>query len=353
MQISLRWYLYPILIIVCILTSWQGVCAYPDSSQNDTASGSTVAIIQPATTFVAEESTGISETVDPISYESGYYHAVTETADDFLAESVTPFVSLSERIVEIKVLSVASGNDPVIVAVLDTGIDKDHEDLNGVVIAEVNFTDSTTPDDVYGHGTHVTGIIAATNDNDIGIDGIVPDCRLLNVKVADDRGRCRMTSLVQGIYWAVDHSALVINISIEMQEPSSLLQQAIDYAWANGAIVIAAAGNGGCSVPVYPAGYDNCVAVTAVKDNGELAPLANYGDWVNAAAPGYKIYSTLPCDEYGSKYGTSFAAAYVSGLSALLFPLMEDTNGNGRVNDEVRQAIDSICGSCIVNGLTK
>jgi len=337
MQISLRWYIYPVLFIVCILSGWQGICAYPDSYQNANASGSALAIDQPATLVITEESTEISETIGPVNN-------LTEKADDSLVEFVTPLGSLSERIAEIQALSVTSGTGSVIVAVLDTGIDKYHEDLAGVVIAEVNFTDSTTPEDVYGHGTHVTGIIAAVNDNNVGIDGIVPDCRLLNVKVADDRGRCSMKALVQGIYWAVDHGALVINISIEMQEHSLQLQQAIDYAWENGAIVIAAAGNGGCSVPVYPACYDNCIAVTAVKDNGELAPLANYGDWINAAAPGYKIYSTLPGDEYGPKYGTSFAAAYVSGLSALLFPLMEDTNENGRVNDEVWQAIDSICG---------
>ena len=106
------------------------------------------------------------------------------------------------------------------------------------------------------------------------------------------------------------------------------------------------------SSAVYPAGYENCIGVTAIKDNGELAPLANYGDWVDAAAPGYKIYSTLPGDDYGYRYGTSFAAAYVSGLSARLFSLAEDTNGNGRINDEVCHIIDTVCGNDIVSNST-
>jgi len=354
MLTSLKWYVLPVLGIVCILTSWQGICAYPDGYERDNLTCSAgISIVEPATQVVTATDTGMSEIVSSEYNTPGSYLSLLKTAESSLQEADARQPWLSERIAEIQSASVTNVHAPVIVAVLDTGIDKHHEDLDGVVIAEVNFTDSPTADDIYGHGTHIAGIIAAANDNNVGIDGVASDCRLINVKVADDRGRCRLTALAEGIVWAVDNGAQVINISIEMQESSPMLREAIDYAWENGAIIIAAAGNGGSSLPVYPACYDNCISVTALKDNGELAPLANYGDWVDAAAPGFKVYSTLPGDDYGYKYGTSFATAYVSGLSALLFPLMEDTNGDGRLNDEVRQKILTICGSEIINNPAK
>jgi len=222
------------------------------------------------------------------------------------------------------------------VAILDTGIDRDHEDLKGLIIAEADFTDSSGPNDIYGHGTHVAGIIAAENE-----DGGIIGCQLLNCKVADNVGRCQAEALARGIIWAVNNGAKVINISIEIREPSPQLEEAVNYAWNEGAVIVAAAGNEGNQLPVYPAYYKNCIAVAATKQDGKLAPLSNYGDWVDVAAPGYNIYSTLPDNDYGYKTGTSFATAYVSGIAALLFNVVTDTNGDGRLNDEVRAAIES------------
>ena len=245
---------------------------------------------------------------------------------------------------------ITTGSDEVLVAILDTGIDKNHEDLRGKVKAEVNFTDTPVTDDVHGHGTHIAGIIAAEN-NDIGIIGLAPDIRLLNVKVADDRGRCDVLNLVKGIIWSVDNGANVINISIEIKESSQDLEEAVNYAWNHGAVVIAAAGNSGSQTPVYPASYENCIAVTAVKENNSLAPLSNYGDWVDLAAPGFKIYSTLPGDSYGFETGTSFATAHVSGIAALLFTIVTDTNGNGHLNDEVIAIIEASCQETGISGV--
>ena len=239
----------------------------------------------------------------------------------------------------------------VIVAILDTGIDINHEDLNGKVVTEVNFTISPTSDDVYGHGTHIAGIIAATSNNSMGIAGLAPKSGLMNIKVADDYGRCQSAIVAKGVVWAVDNGANVINISLEINEPSRELEEAIDYAWSRGILVVAAAGNQATGLPIYPACYKNCIAVTATDQDDSLAPLSNRGDWVDVAAPGFNIYSTMPGDDYGYESGTSFATAYVSGLAALLYGMVNDTNGNGRVNDEVRTAIEAGCDKIGVAGV--
>jgi thermitase len=236
-----------------------------------------------------------------------------------------------------------SGGSGVLVAVLDTGIDSGHEDLIGKVAGEANFSDSPVATDLYGHGTHIAGIIAASSGNGLGVVGVAPQSRLLNVKVAGDNGRCQASAVAMGIIWAVDNGAKVINVSIEIREPSAELEAAVNYAWNNGAIVIAAAGNEGSQTLVYPAAYDNVIAVAATEPDDSRALLSNYGAWVEVAAPGFDIYSTLPENEYGYKTGTSFATAYVSGLAAILFDTLTDTNGNGYLNDEVQAALTSGC----------
>jgi thermitase len=227
------------------------------------------------------------------------------------------------------------------VAVLDTGIDQRHEDLCGKIMADVNFTSSRTTEDVLGHGTHVAGIIAANRNNGLGIVGLAPESSLLNVKVANDKGQSDISTVAGGIIWAVDKGASVINMSIALEEYSPQLEEAVRYAWSHGAVIVAAAGNSGSELPVYPALFENCIAVTALCQDGTLAPLSNYGDWVDIAAPGFNIYSTLPGNSYGYKSGTSFATAYVSGLAALLFSTVSDNNYDGRLNDEVRVAIET------------
>ena len=235
---------------------------------------------------------------------------------------------------------ITGGDQSIIVAVLDTGINKDNQDLAERVVAEVNFTNSPTSDDLYGHGTHMAGTIAA----------IAPECRLMNVKVADDTGRCKASVVARGIIWAVDQGAKVINISLAMTASPDLIE-AVNYAWSQGAIIIAAAGNKGGSEPSYPAYYVNCLAVAGTTKNNALALLSSYGDWVDVAAPGFNIYSELPQNQYGYKTGTSAAGAHVSGVAALVFSVAEDSNGNGAVNDEVRQAIENSCTPIAVDGV--
>jgi subtilisin family serine protease len=343
-KIPLKRYLLPALIFASIFASWQGIGA-----SNVTNEGLSPAdCVSNLHANVPVPTSGITETDQNETTAVSYDKPSVPPESSAVADENSPVNRDSGRswaLVKIHASPSTSGSgdsSSVPVAVLDTGIDKSHEELADRVFADINLTDSPTSGDVFGHGTPIAGIIAAGNDG-LGVVGLAPESQLINVKVADDSGRCRLSALAEGIVWAVDHGARVINISIELKDSAPELQEAVDYAWDNGVVIVAAAGNDGNSQPVYPAAYENCIAVTGIQEDGTLAPLANYGDWVDVAAPGFDIYSILPGNAYGYKYGTSFAAAYVSGLAALLFPVVTDADGDGWLNDDVRQAIESAC----------
>jgi thermitase len=244
-----------------------------------------------------------------------------------------------------------TGSAGVSIAILDTGVDQNHPDLSDKIAKNVNFTDSTTVDDVHGHGTHVAGIAAASTNNAIGVAGLGYDSTIMNVKVLGDSGSGYYSWVVSGITWAADNGAQVINMSLGGTASSRALEDAINYAWSKGVIVVAAAGNGGTSSPFYPAYYANCIAVAATDRYDARASWSNYGDWVDVAAPGVSIYATLKGSSYGYKSGTSMASPHVAGLAALVFTAVTDSNGNGHLNDEVRSSIESTCDDIGVSGI--
>ena len=226
------------------------------------------------------------------------------------------------------------------VAVLDTGIDSVHEDLIGKVMGEVNLTDSHAASDLRGHGTQIAGIIAAHVNNSLGIAGLAPHARLLNVKVADDTGRVWPADLARGIIWAADNGAGVINISLCLGNGSKELEEAVEYAWKRGVVIVAAAGN--CQMQAQvPACYPHVIAVGALDESSGIWQKSNQGECVNAYAPGVNIYSTIPGNSYGYMSGTSAAAAFVSAAAAEMLTYTVDGNGNGYVNDEVFKQITS------------
>jgi thermitase len=246
---------------------------------------------------------------------------------------------------------VTTGSPTINIAILDTGVDVDHPDLAGKIISNVNFGDSATTDDVYGHGTHVAGIAAAITNNGVGVAGLGYTCTIMNVKVLGDTGAGAYSWIASGIIWAVDNGAKVINLSLGGSSASTTLEDAINYAWSKGVVVVAAAGNNGDTTPFYPAYYTNCMAVAATDVNDARASWSNYGDWVDVAAPGVSIYSTLKYDSYGYKSGTSMASPYVAGLAALVFTTVSDANGDGRLNDEVRSQIQATCDNIGISGI--
>ena len=238
---------------------------------------------------------------------------------------------------------ITHGSSSIRIAILDTGVDSSHPDLGAKVVAKENFTSSGTAEPVNNsHGTHVAGIAAAISNNGIGVAGLGYDCSLMNVKVAGDNGYGYYSWIAQGIIWATDNGADVINLSLGGTGPSSTLEQAVNYAWNHGVVVVAAAGNTGSTSPLYPAYYDKCLAVAATNDADQLTSWSSYGSWVDVAAPG-SAYSTKLNSQYGNMAGTSMASPHVAGLAGLVFSVAADTNGNGRLNDEVRATIEATC----------
>lgn len=234
------------------------------------------------------------------------------------------------------------------VAILDTGIDTDHEDLKGKVISSKNCTSSNTSDDRYGHGTHVAGIVGAATNNGIGVAGVGYKTSLINAKGLGDNGSGYYSWIASCIVWAADQGAKVINMSLGGSSSSKILEDAIDYAYDKGAVLVAAAGNSGQSSPSYPAAYPKVLAVGATDANDSKASFSNWGDWVDVAAPGVSIYSTMPnhanvikLNNYGYLSGTSMSAPFVSGLAALLAP----DNTNSRITDLIENYTDKIAGS--------
>lgn len=242
-----------------------------------------------------------------------------------------------------KAWDVTTGSFEVRIAICDTGIDQDHEDLAAKIVANKNFTRSRTVDDRHGHGTHVAGIAAAITNNGKGVAGVGFESSLMNVKVLDDTGMGFYSWVANGIIWAADNGAKVINLSLGGSSPSDTLESAVDYAWGKGCVLVAAAGNDNTDSPMYPAYYANCIAVAATDKNDAKATFSNYGPWVDIAAPGVDIFSTMPNHRnrigilhYGSLSGTSMAAPHVSGVAALVFARYP-----GWTNADVRARIEA------------
>lgn len=219
------------------------------------------------------------------------------------------------------------GDSGQIIAVLDTGVDLDHPDLQAKLVPGYDFVnDDDDPDDDQmcngiSHGTHVAGIAAAATDNQTGVAGLAWATRVMPVKVLNNCGGGTYGGVADGVIYAVDHGADIINLSLGGVCPESApqtLKAAIDYAYSQGVLVVAAAGNTAGPV-LCPAAYASAIAVAATTESDSRAYFSNVGPEVEVAAPGVSIYSTLKDGSYGYKNGTSMATPIVAGLAALIW----------------------------------
>ena len=224
----------------------------------------------------------------------------------------------------------------VIVAVVDSGSGP-HPDLAENLLPGRSFFGAVESQDgadidASGHGSHVAGIIASVANNGIGGSGVAPNAKILPIKVLDQAGQGDARDVAAGVRYAADNGAKVINLSLGGATESSSLTQAITYANDKGALVVAAAGNGGAAdKPKWPASLDLTLAVTAVDQANNATSFDQRGDYIDIAAPGFSVVSTAKGD-YASLSGTSMAAGFVAGAAALLFAA-EPRVTNAQVRD--------------------
>ena len=249
--------------------------------------------------------------------------------------------------------SVTQGAATVKIAILDCGIHESHPDLAGKVVERKDFTNSpATPptDDLCNHGTHVAGIASADTNNGTGVAGVGYNTLLLNGKILTDGGIGYDSQIADGIRWAADNGANVINMSLGGAGTcSQTFQDAIDYAWSKNVVVVAAAGNFGSSGLFQPADCVHVVAVASTDSTDTKSSFSNYGAWVPLAAPGSLVYSTVNPDlNNGAQYayfsGTSMASPHVAGLAALLWSTNSGTSAQAVV-DRIESTADRIPGT--------
>lgn len=217
--------------------------------------------------------------------------------------------------------------DPVILAVLDTGVSHSHPDLSSRLIAGRNFIgddpDATDDSPWVSHGTACAGIAAARANDNYGIAGVSWNTRVMPVRVADLWGNSSEVTCAAGIVWAVDNGARVLNISLGFTSGTETLRAAVEYARYSGAVLVSSSGNAGAGAPVYfPARLPGVICVTATDNRDQIASFSCRGPEVDVCAPGVLIATTVDTNQYPNTHrletGTSMAAPFVAGLACLL-----------------------------------
>lgn len=208
------------------------------------------------------------------------------------------------------------GSSAITVAVIDDGVQQDHPELKGKIVAPYNAVNGKTSYSPQLHATHVAGIIAA-RINGKGTTGIAPNVKIMPINVFNG-DEATSESVVRAIKYAADHHADIINMSIGSPGTNHALESAINYARSKGVLLVAAAGNDGRNELEYPAAYKSVLAVSAVTKEDKHAFFSNRGNYMDLAAPGVDIYSSITRSSYALESGTSMAAPVISGVAALV-----------------------------------
>ncbi|MSR47588.1 MAG: hypothetical protein EXS13_11095 [Planctomycetes bacterium] len=235
------------------------------------------------------------------------------------------------------------GDPRVVVAVMDTGLDTNHPDLSGNAwtnsgeIAGNGIDDDSNgyvddvhgydfayldgdPNDVYGHGTACAGIVAATQDNSIGVTGVAPLCQVAGIKASNDSGYFYDSANVPAFIYCADMGFKVISMSFFADDVTPAERDAVDYCAQHDVVLVAAAGNSLSVIPYYPGAYENVIAVAATDSANNPTWFTDYGSWVDVAAPGVGIATTTLGNGYTTGFaGTSASTPHVAGLAGLLF----------------------------------
>ncbi|MFF2498504.1 Ig-like domain-containing protein [Peribacillus sp. NPDC058075] len=233
------------------------------------------------------------------------------------------------------------GTPNVVVAVLDNGIDLNHPDLVNQLVSPYDAVSRTYNNLSEGeHGTHVAGIIGSSINNYLGGAGVAPSTSIMPIDVF--AGEYAYTSdVIQGIYQAVAAGTDIINMSLGSYYYSSSFDNAVQYAYQNGVVIVAAAGNDATTSPHYPSSFTNVISVGSTTSSDTRSYFSNYGSDIDLTAPGSSIYSTVPNDSYGSMSGTSMASPVVAGVAALLLA-NEPSLTNDQVASRLYETADDI-----------
>jgi hypothetical protein len=223
---------------------------------------------------------------------------------------------------------ISPGTANVVIAILDSGVDSTHQDLAGKLVPGINtYDNNTNTADVHGHGTKVAGTAAASGDNGVGVASVAWQSLIMPIRVTDTRGYALTSTLAEGLVYAVDNGAWVMNMSFAGVAGSATIRNAAQYAMERGGVVVAGSGNCGCFDSTADTPYILSVAATGSSDG--LASFSSRGNYVDLAAPGVNILTTRRGGDYGYASGTSILEETADDLGAGGY----DTSfGHGRVN---------------------
>ena len=280
---------------------------------------------------------------DPIFYQQWALHNTGQAGGTFDADIDAP-----------EAWEIETGNPEVVIAIVDSGVDYNHIDIkdniwinsgeipdNGIDDDNNGYkddyrgwnfvTNDNNPMDDHGHGTHCAGIASGVGNNGVGIAGVCWNTRIMPVKAMSKFGGGIISWISNAIIYAADNGADVISMSFGSEKTVQLLEDTIKYAYSEGAVLVAGAGNENTNKLQYPSSYEEVIAVAATNDEDLKADFSNYGYWVDIAAPGVNILSTFPNNNYEVHSGTSMACPFVSGLAGLIL-----SKDNSLSPDEVK-----------------